>query len=806
MRITREGLVLAAMLACWAAPCQAQISLTAEPGAIGSDEFTLRWEADAPGPYDLYRDGSLYQVDVSTPVVLSLTGEAEGEFLVDYEIQGAGGSCSNQAHLRHLEAWRLGLCSDVLIPLDWRHGYRDAAELLERFPGLAAVGTISLETTEWLLLFRELDRTVTGVNFPLLRGAAVWVRGSAGQPVGPGWPPPGPVILVGASDPSERPVRLSATLDPEHPGAFHLLSLPHESTLYSPHELLCGEEGVDWVDVSAPLGPDTCPAGLHQGQVGSSVVQMLDEIACLFYALERRQDSAGDPGQSIGRLTWRPSEQDALFVVRWTDGDIWEPPHVGRPPLDFQPGDLGAPSVCRCADADSDGEDDCSERLLGSDPLDPGSWGRDIDGDGIADERDVCPLSADPSQEDRDGDGRGDACDDCPDDPRLACPDRDGDGLRDSVDRCPDHAGLAPADQDSDGVGDACDPCPGVYSPPGSPDGDGDGLPDVCDPCDDAFDADGDGLGDDCDNCPDVANADQADDDDDDVGDPCDNCPAVPDTDLDSVCDGDDNCRLAPNPSQSDVDVDGVGDDCDNCLAEPNPNQWDRDLDLVADACDNCPRVFNHLQEDRDGDGVGDYCDPAPDDPDTPLLDTDEDGIRDVDDNCRLLANSVQSDSDGDGVGDACDRCPDLPSGLESDADRDGRGDGCDCAPDDPALLAAPTDPACIADFDPMPGTWDVAGCLLLERRPASAHLQWPDPALAHGVATVSDFVRGSLLSLWADGFEPSVELCLPGRPEGEDNDASAGSVWYLARARNACGTATYGASALLDGPADPCP
>jgi hypothetical protein len=804
MMNTRGRLVVAAVLACWAASSQAQISLTAEPGPIGSDEFALRWEADIPGPYDLYRDGALYLSDVASPVTLSLTGEAEGRFIVDYEIQGPAGECSNEAHLRHLDSGRQQNCRVSLLPLDWRHGYRDGAELLERFPRLRLAATYSLVTTEWLSLARLSDGGIAGSNFPLPRGTALQLL--TGDWLGE-WPPPEPIIVVGASDPSERPLRLPATLDDDHPGAWTLVSIPHRSELYTPDEFLCGEEGVDWDDGGA--GPLTCPAGLHQAQVGHSVLSMFNEIPCNYEGRQRIQESDFDPGRATGTLRWRYVDEDAVFVARWgpvDSSDPSDPASTGRPAIDFQPGDAGAPAACRCPDSDGDGDDDCSERLLGSDPSDAGSFGRDIDADGVPDATDACPIDADPGQEDSDGDGRGDACDDCPNDALLACPDRDGDGWRDAADDCPDHPDPRQLDEDLDGTGDACDPCPLVFNPPGSPDADGDGLPDACDDCDDTLDADGDGLGDTCDNCADVPNPDQANEDDDELGDACDACPFVPDTDVDNVCDEDDNCLAAPNPGQADKDVDGWGDACDNCPTEPNPTQWDGDADSIADACDNCPQVFNFLQEDRDGDGVGDLCDPEPDDPDTPVLDTDEDGVRDVDDNCRLLPNDGQADSDGDGVGDACDRCPDLPTGLESDADRDGRGDGCDCAPDDPELLTAPADPSCTGDFDTMAGSWDIRGCLLLQRAPASVELRWPDPAPVHGDATVSDFVRGGLEALWTNGLEPSAQLCLRDRPGGEEMDANPGSAWYLARARNSCGSASYGAGGLLDGPTDPCP
>lgn len=56
----------------------------------------------------------------------------------------------------------------------------------------------------------------------------------------------------------------------------------------------------------------------------------------------------------------------------------------------------------------------------------------DVDGDGVGDGVDNCPLTPNPDQADEDGDSRGDACDFCP-----FGPDLDNDGLCDGVDVCP---------------------------------------------------------------------------------------------------------------------------------------------------------------------------------------------------------------------------------------------------------------------------------------------------------------------------------------------------------------------------------
>lgn len=73
-----------------------------------------------------------------------------------------------------------------------------------------------------------------------------------------------------------------------------------------------------------------------------------------------------------------------------------------------------------------------------------GSFTDDADGDGVKNNADNCPFTANPDQADRDGDGIGDACDNC----ALV-----KNGLTEK-----DIAGIGnQTDTDNDGLGDACD-------------------------------------------------------------------------------------------------------------------------------------------------------------------------------------------------------------------------------------------------------------------------------------------------------------------------------------------------------------
>lgn len=178
----------------------------------------------------------------------------------------------------------------------------------------------------------------------------------------------------------------------------------------------------------------------------------------------------------------------------------------------------------------------------------------DADSDGIADESDNCPSTANPSQVNSDGDALGDACD---------------------------------TDDDNDTILDAApDNCLIVRNT-------------------DQLDGDGDAIGNLCDNCPADSNASQLDTDLDGTGDACDT-----DDDNDGVLDSaPDNCPLIANADQRDADSDGLGDACD---ASTNP---DTDGDGIVDSVDNCPGTANGpslgalSQLDSDGDGTGDACD-----------------------------------------------------------------------------------------------------------------------------------------------------------------------------------------------------
>lgn len=97
---------------------------------------------------------------------------------------------------------------------------------------------------------------------------------------------------------------------------------------------------------------------------------------------------------------------------------------------------------------------------------------QDADGDGVPDDKDNCPNTANAEQADLDEDRTGDACDGDVDGDGLtnvrerglgtdpADADSDDDGVRDEKDNCPVTANADQADSDGDGTGDACAPEP----------------------------------------------------------------------------------------------------------------------------------------------------------------------------------------------------------------------------------------------------------------------------------------------------------------------------------------------------------
>jgi len=289
----------------------------------------------------------------------------------------------------------------------------------------------------------------------------------------------------------------------------------------------------------------------------------------------------------------------------------------------------------------------------------------DIDGDGVLDVFDNCPLTPNPSQENRDGDNEGDDCD----------TDADNDGIPDkSESAVPGVFVVIP-------VSSGGDNCPLVHTY-NQNDFDGDGIGDECD-----VDADGDGFGNasrtpdsniiydgrtgtqigpysdleplpfgairggDCDDgnslvypgttdCVGSADFQLAPGSKTSSSSSCDATSATADCDLDGLTRSQE-LALGSDPAAADTDGDSVKDGADNCALTPNADQRDTDGDGLGDACDT----------DADGDGIADK-----------ILGTKTGFVQSYNaippsggDNCPLVRNPGQTNLDGDGLGDACD-------------------------------------------------------------------------------------------------------------------------------------------------------
>ncbi len=181
----------------------------------------------------------------------------------------------------------------------------------------------------------------------------------------------------------------------------------------------------------------------------------------------------------------------------------------------------------------------------------------DLDGDGVQDLNDNCPMVANPGQNDSNFNHIGDVCEG----------DYDDDNIPDLTDNCWDLPNPDQADLDGDDVGNICDI-----------DRDGDGMTNAFETSTlgtnpDNWDTDGDhvsdaydcakldntkALGDDCDTTQIIQNPVSNPTPTPDVSDP------FADDDGDGVLNGDDNCPETFNPGQQDQDGDGLGDQCDN--------------------------------------------------------------------------------------------------------------------------------------------------------------------------------------------------------------------------------------------------
>jgi hypothetical protein len=112
-----------------------------------------------------------------------------------------------------------------------------------------------------------------------------------------------------------------------------------------------------------------------------------------------------------------------------------------------------------------------------------------------------------------------------------------------------------------------------------------------------------------------------------------------------------------------------------------------------------------------------------------------------------------------------------------ADADGDGRNNLADCRPDDATVFASPG---------------EVSGLGFGSDR---VTLSWSSAAPAAGSATEHQVLRGLLAGLPVGGASESCLVTGTTASSVADADLPPGDAgfWYLVRAKNACGTGTYG-------------
>jgi len=224
--------------------------------------------------------------------------------------------------------------------------------------------------------------------------------------------------------------------------------------------------------------------------------------------------------------------------------------------------------------------------------------GNDADGDGWADEFDLCEGHNDAV--DQDADGIPDGCDNLID--------IDNDLVGDNVDNCPLVINNDQANHDGDIFGDACDP-----------------------------DDDNDFKSDDSDDCPfgfmGWVNTDTTDFD----NDGCHDSYEDDDDDNDLIPDIFDNCRakLWISTNLTDYDQDGC---------EDSTFDSDDDNDGILDVSDDCPKGTLSWASTKVTDFDGDGCKDSTED-----SDDDDDGIFDAADDCPNEKVNEILDEDGDG-------------------------------------------------------------------------------------------------------------------------------------------------------------
>ena len=114
--------------------------------------------------------------------------------------------------------------------------------------------------------------------------------------------------------------------------SIQLLHVPYNSTYRTADEVLCGTQGVDWVDADGNGNPDTCPNGLFDGSHWGIAVETFDNepdgsgTDNSYVARIITETFSGPLGWSGPNFALRPGESYVVAVVPWAGPRTWNPP------------------------------------------------------------------------------------------------------------------------------------------------------------------------------------------------------------------------------------------------------------------------------------------------------------------------------------------------------------------------------------------------------------------------------------------------------------------------------------------------
>ncbi len=257
--------------------------------------------------------------------------------------------------------------------------------------------------------------------------------------------------------------------------------------------------------------------------------------------------------------------------------------------------------------------------------------------------------------------------------------------------------------------------------------------------------------------------------------------------------------RLSIHAVPVDADGDGYttcGGDCDDTNPAIHPGAPEI-CNGIDDTCDG--RIDEGFDQDGDGyTSCGGDCNDA-----DPAVHPGAAEICDgIDDNCNGLIDEGFPDLDGDGWA-ACVDCDDTNPAVHPGAVEicDGLDNNCNGLIDEGFDQDGDGVTTCAGDCndaDPLAWYFPIELWNLVVSEGSPSVVSWDDLGVYIGPETVNDLSSGGFSG--AAGIDFSAAACLESGGGASVTDTRAdpaltAGFWYLARARNSCGTGTYGSS-----------